>query len=64
MIMQGSANLCSSANIEQFIFEENPEVYDFYAENFEKFSNKFHTIDETKDRKKLWDLINKVQFKE
>ena len=64
IIMQGSANLCSSANIEQFIFEENPEVYDFYAENFEKFSNKFHTIDETKDRKKLWDLINNVEFKE
>ena len=64
MIMQGSANLCSSAKIEQFIFEENEEVYDFYADLFTKFSNKFHTIDETKDRKKLWSLIDNVQFKE
>ncbi len=64
MIMQGSANLCSSANVEQFIFEENAEVYDFYNDLFEKFSNKFHTIDETKDRKKMWSLINNVQFKD
>lgn len=63
MIMQGSANLCSSANIEQFIFEENPEVYDFYEGIFNKFSNKYHTIKETTDRKETWKNINIVEFK-
>lgn len=62
LIMQGSANLCSSANIEQFIFEENPEVYDFYENLFKKFSNKYHTIKETSDRKKVWNDIVNVKF--
>lgn len=66
MIMQGSANLCSSANIEQFIFEENPEVFDFYADIFEKFSNKYHTIKETTttSRKAMWEKITTKNFKE
>lgn len=62
LIMQGSANLCSSANIEQFIFEENPEVYDFYDDIFDTVSNRHRTIDQNKDRKATWRAIETKKF--
>lgn len=62
MIMQGSANLCSSANIEQFIFEENAQVYDFYNEIFDTVSNRHRTIDQNKDRKATWREIEMKKF--
>lgn len=39
MVIHGSANLRSSGNIEQFTIEENPELYDFYEDLFEKIIN-------------------------
>lgn len=36
MVLHGSSNLRSSGNIEQFTIEENPELYDFYKELFDK----------------------------
>lgn len=34
IVMHGSANLRSSANVEQFTIEANPELYDFYDNLF------------------------------
>lgn len=44
ILIHGSANLRSSGNIEQFTLEENPELYDFYQEHFDKILERYATI--------------------
>ncbi len=44
IIMHGSANLRSSGNIEQFTMEENPELYGFYDDHFNRIIDKYATI--------------------
>ena len=47
IVLHGSANLRSSGNIEQFTMEENPELYDFYDEHFNRILDKYATIRKT-----------------
>lgn len=62
IVMQGSANLRSSANIEQFIIEENPEVYDFYDEVLDKIIEEYKTINKPIRVSPLWKLLTTKKF--
>lgn len=64
IVMQGSANLRSSANIEQFILEDNPEVYDFYKDYTDKIIEKYSTIRKPIRCAPLWDEITKKRIKD
>jgi hypothetical protein len=56
-IIHGSANLRSSDNIEQFMIEENKELYDFNFEFHKKIINNFATIKKSLRGDKLFNLI-------
>lgn len=56
-VIHGSANLRSSANIEQFVIEECEELYNFVYEVSMKIENKYKTINKSIRVDKLWDLI-------
>jgi hypothetical protein len=62
IIIHGSANLRSSANIEQFTIEENEELYDFYNEHTDKLIEAYKTINKPIRDKQLWDIITKKKF--
>lgn len=63
-VMHGSANLRSSDCVEQFTFENNKQIYDFYNSYHESIVKRFYTIDHDKkllQRRgaRLWAEINK-----
>lgn len=58
IVMHGSANLRSSANLEQFTIEENRELYEFHADWQNRVLEKYKTINKDIRVKPLWDLIN------
>jgi hypothetical protein len=64
IIIHGSANLRSSANIEQFTIEENEELYTFYDEHFDKIIERYSTINKKKPirDKELWDVFTRKKF--
>ncbi|MDR1459220.1 MAG: hypothetical protein LBI60_03295 [Bacteroidales bacterium] len=64
IIIHGSANLRSSANIEQFTIEENEELYTFYDEQFGKIVERYATINKKKPIRdnELWDVFTKKKF--
>ncbi|OZT04979.1 hypothetical protein [Prevotella sp. 885] len=62
IIMHGSANLRSSGNIEQFTMEENPELYEFYDEHFNRIIDKYATIRKPIRNSKAWDLFTRMTF--
>lgn len=62
IIMHGSANLRSSGNIEQFTMEENPELYDFYDDHFNRIIEKYATIRKPIRNSKAWDLFTRMTF--
>ena len=43
-VLHGSANMRSSSSLEQFDFEESPELYDFYESSFRGLLDKYKTI--------------------
>lgn len=55
--MHGSANLRSSANIEQFTIEENKALYDFYEEIHKAILDRYSTINHALRRNALRDAI-------
>jgi len=59
IVIHGSANLRSSGNIEQFMIEENKELYDFNFEYQNKIINLFKTINKSLTGKKLWHQVRK-----
>lgn len=59
ILIHGSANLRSSGNIEQFTAEENPELYDFYDENFTKILDTYATIRKPIRHTRLWEEFTK-----
>lgn len=63
IVMHGSANLRSSANLEQFTIEENRELHDFYKEYQDRIIDKYRTINKPIRVKPLWDIINTKKFK-
>lgn len=62
IVMQGSANLRSSQNLEQFSIEENKELYDFYDDYQGRIIDKYKTIKKAIRVKPLWDLISTKNF--
>lgn len=64
IVMHGSANLRSSANIEQFCIEENETIYNFYAESFGKLIEEFKTIRKPVRGLGAWDVITKKRFED
>lgn len=59
VVIHGSANLRSSGNVEQFTVETNAELFDFFAEIFERIKSKYEATDRTKKLriKGTWDAI-------
>lgn len=62
IVIQGSANLRSSANLEQFTIEDNRELYEFHEEWQDKVIEKYKTINKAVRVKPLWKLINTKNF--
>lgn len=58
IVVHGSANLRSSANIEQFTIEDNKELYDFYENCFGKIVENYSTIQKPIRVSKLWKLLD------
>lgn len=56
-VIHGSANLRSSDNIEQFMIEENSELYDFNYIFHKKIIDNFATIKKSLRGEKLFNLI-------
>ena len=56
-VMHGSANLRSSGNIEQFIFEENEELYKFNKSYMDAIIKKYKTINKSIRGNKLDKII-------
>lgn len=54
LVMHGSCNLRSSGSIEQMCIEENPELYDFYAELNDDIIRGFSTIMKEKKYRGRW----------
>lgn len=59
IVMHGSANLRSSANVEQFTIEANEELYDFYEKIFTPLIDYYATIKKSVRAKKQWDIMTK-----
>jgi len=56
-VMHGSANLRSSGNIEQFIFEENEELYMFNKRYMDAIIKKYKTINKSIRGHELWQAV-------
>jgi hypothetical protein len=54
VVIHGSANLRSSSNIEQFVIEENKELYDFNNRYQDRILKKFKTINKSVRGNDLW----------
>lgn len=65
IVVHGSANLRSSNNIEQFVIENNAELYDFYNEYHDKIIQEYKTINKDSPNpkslraKELWNIVEK-----
>lgn len=64
IVIHGSANLRSSANIEQFTIEENESLFNFYDEKLGLIIDKYKTINKSIRVSKLWETINRKKFKD
>lgn len=62
IVIHCSANLRSSVNVEQFTIEENPELYDFYADCFSKVMERYATIKKPILCNDLWDIMTRKKF--
>ena len=57
IIMHGSVNLRSSSNLEQFVIEDNEDLYNFNKEYQDKIIEKYKTINKSIRDKNLFNLI-------
>jgi len=57
IVIHGSVNLRSSDNLEQFIIEDNKEIYDFIMDYNEKIIDRYKTIEKSIKSKELFNLI-------
>jgi len=57
LIVHGSANYRSSANIEQIMIEENEELYDFNQDYQNAIIDKYSTINKEIRGEKLWQVV-------
>lgn len=58
LAIHGSANLRTNTNIEQFVIQESPVIYDFHNEYQDSIIEVFKTINKSVQGKKLWRAIN------
>lgn len=58
VVVDGSANLRSSSNLEQLRIEENADVYDFVDKISDDIILKYSTIKKSLRRNTLWNAIN------
>lgn len=61
-VIQGSANLRSSGNIEQFTIEENQELFEFYNDAYNSIIERYKTINHEVRHKELWDTMTTKRF--
>jgi hypothetical protein len=59
VVIHGSANMRSSGNIEQFVVEESPELYDFNHRYQTAILEKFKTINKPIRHQRLWQVVQK-----
>lgn len=57
IIIHGSINMRSSGNIEQFVIEDNEELYNFNKEYQERIIDKYYTIKKSIRGNELFNLI-------
>ena len=57
IIIHGSVNLRSSGNIEQFVIEDNKELYNFNKEYQDRIIEKYKTINKTIRSENLWHQV-------
>jgi hypothetical protein len=57
IVIHGSVNLRSSGNIEQFVIEDNEELYNFNKEYQDRIIEKYKTINKTIRSKELWQQV-------
>jgi hypothetical protein len=57
IVIHGSVNLRSSGNIEQFVIEDNKELYQFNEEYQNRIIEKYKTINKTIRSKELWHQV-------
>lgn len=62
IVIQGSANLRSSGNVEQFTIEENKELFDWYEDVYTAIIQRYKTINHDVRHKELWDAITTKKF--
>ena len=63
IVMQGSANLRSSNNVEQFTIEDSAELHDWFDEYQDIIIKKYQTINKPTLGKASWKLITTKNFK-
>ncbi len=63
IVIHGSVNMRSSDNIEQFVIEDNAELYDFNKEYQELIIEKYKTINKSVRGGKLWEAIKEERKK-
>jgi soluble P-type ATPase len=61
IVIHGSANLRSSANIEQIMIENNKVLYQFNYDYQLDIINKYKTINKSIRRNTLWQVVHPVQ---
>lgn len=59
IVIHGSVNLRSSDNLEQFVIEDNKELYDFNQEYFNRIIERYNTIQKSIKSKELWQVVVK-----
>lgn len=57
IVIHGSVNLRSSGNIEQFVIEDNKELYNFNKEYQDRIIEKYKTINKSIRDKTLWHQV-------
>jgi len=57
MVMHGSANLRSANCTEQFMIEENSELFDFYTEYHTRIIDEYKLINKSVRGEKLWQAV-------
>lgn len=57
IVIHGSVNLRSSGNIEQFVIEDNEELYNFNQEYQNRILDKYKTINKSIRGKELWHQV-------
>lgn len=59
IVIHGSVNLRSSDNLEQFVIEDNADIYDFNQTYFNHICERYNTINKSIKSKELWQVVAK-----